>query len=194
MGENEERPVDEPAGAKIRALLASARDGDEHATAALFQLLYEDLRERARVAMKGQAPGHTLQPTAILNEAFLRLTGGAQDWKTREHFLISASLAMRHVLIDHARGKRRLKRNTQWVGQPLDEIAAQFEESAYDLEKLDMALKKLAEKEATMARAVELRFFGGASVEEAARILGMKLRTFERSWAVARAWLHAELR
>ena len=181
-------------GADAERLLEHVRAGDEDAAGALFELLYAELYRLAHRAMRHQSPEHTLQPTAIVNEAYLRLIGGSPDWQNREHFLLSASQAMRHVLVDHSRGKASLKRRPKGSREPLEGIVARFEESAFDLEALDLALLRLKEMDERMSRAVELRFFGGASVEETARILDMKVRTFERSWAAARAWLHGQLR
>lgn len=178
---------------RIQELLDRVRNGDRTASSELFRLLYPELKARAHSLMSGQANGHTLQATAILNEAFLRFCGHACDWKTREHFLLGVSLAMRHVLTDHARGKHRQKREGQRADLPLDELAIEFEESAYDLEKLSLALDEFREVEPDIARAVELRFFGGATMEEAARILNIPKRSLERSWKVARAWLFARM-
>ena len=159
-----------------------------------LEALYEDLRAQARRWMKGQRPSHTLQATALVNEAYLKLARGTGTcWEDRRHFLAAASSAMRQILIDHARAKKRLKRQAPGQREPLDEVLIQYDNNAFDLEALDSALEELARFNPEMARAVELRFFGAATVEETASILDMSRRTFERRWQAARAWLHARL-
>ena len=160
----------------------------------LVEALYAELRERAGHYMRGQPAGHTLQPTALVNEVYLKLsTSGDSTWNDRVHFLATASRAMRQVLVDHARCRAREKRTPPGTAVPLDQIVLGYEERAVDLMALDEALADLAGFDATMARAVELRFFGGLSQEETAGLLKIPQRSFERRWAAARAWLLARI-
>jgi RNA polymerase sigma factor (TIGR02999 family) len=178
----------------VEELLAAIEAGDENAGDELFRALYEDLHTRAAtmISAKGRTP--TLQTTALVHEAYLRLVRKPdRDWNDRATFLSYASMAMRHALLDHARARRRLKREHGTEPLALDAIVAAFEERAGDIEALDAALAKMREFNPEMSRAVELRFFGGASVAETARMLDMSKRTFERRWEAARAWLKAEL-
>lgn len=144
--------------------------------------------------MRGQPACHTLQATALVHEVLLKMWGETDPpWEDRARFLAAASKAMRHVLIDHARARARDKRQAPGERLPLDAITAAYEARAGDLIALDEALDRLGAFDPLMARAVELRFFGGLSVEDSARILDIPLRTLERRWAVVRAWLHAEV-
>lgn len=168
--------------------------GDEAARAQLFTLLYDELHARAKRLARQHGGHETVCATAIVNEVFVRIAGaGACSWKDRDHFLAAASRAMRHVLIDYARARGRLKRTPDGVQLGIEEIVGHYEERAVDLEALDRALTRMVEFNPEMARAVELRFFGGASVDETARLLGMPKRTLERRWEAARAWLRAEI-
>jgi RNA polymerase sigma factor (TIGR02999 family) len=135
-----------------------------------------------------------LQPTALVNEAYIKLSGSDPvEWNDRGHFIAMAARAMRSVLVDHARA-RAVRSQTQ-VGEPsaLDQIVVTYEDRAFDLLALDLALDRLADFDPRMARAVELRFFGGLSVDEVAKVMGVAKRTLEREWAAARAWLFQEL-
>jgi RNA polymerase sigma factor (TIGR02999 family) len=156
--------------------------------------LYAELHRLAEQCMLGQPPGHTLQTTALVHEAYLRLAPKAHlAWEDRARFLATAAKAMRHVLVDHARARSRRKRTPPGQELPLDRIVPAYEDRAHDLVALDEALERLAAFDAPMAQAVELRFFGGISFEECARVLGLPLRTFERRWAAVKAWLRAEV-
>lgn len=156
--------------------------------------LYDELHRRAIGYMRGQRGDHTLQPTALVNEAYMRLaSAGNRAAGDRKHFLATASQAMRHVLVDHARQRTRLKKNPPGERMPLDQITVSFEENAVDLLVLNDALDRLAERDPDMARAVELRFFGGLSMEETAEFLGIPKRTFDRRWQFVRTWVHAEV-
>lgn len=178
----------------VDQLLSAHERGDDHAAAELFQLLYDDLRARAAGLLRSHRKTPTLQATALVHEAYLRLLGGPdRDWSDRAKFLGFASMAMRHALVDHVRRRRRLKRDHGGEPLPLDGVVAEFEARAGDIEALDAALEKMRVFNPEMARAVELRFFGGANVDETARILGLSKRTFERRWEAARAWLKAGL-
>ena len=161
----------------------------------LFDALYHELHHQAQRCMERQPPGHTLQPTALVNETFLKLAGSATEgWKGRAHFMSVAAKAMRSVLVDHARSKDRLKRQGAAHRISLENVVLTYDERAVDLLLLDDALERLAAFDEHMARAVELRFFAGLNVEETAQIVGMSKRALERQWAATRAWLHREVR
>jgi RNA polymerase sigma factor (TIGR02999 family) len=160
----------------------------------LFRSLYAELRRQAELLMHGQRRDHTLQATALVHEVLLRVWDGKEPApEDRQRFLATAAKAMRHVLVDHARGRGRDKRTPPGSRLPLDQVSVAFEERAFDLLLLDEALERLDAADPTMARAVDLRFFGGLPAEEVARMLGMPLRTFERRWSVVRAWLATEI-
>lgn len=160
----------------------------------LFPRLYGELREIADRLLRREAPGHTLQPTALVHEAWFKLAGDqAPQPVDRAHFLALAARAMRQVLVDHARKRRALKR-----GGPLPDLTIADDRLGMvvpldDLIALDDALVRLAEHGERLCRVVELRFFAGLSEDEAAEVLGVTTRTVQRDWAKARAWLHAEL-
>jgi RNA polymerase sigma factor (TIGR02999 family) len=179
----------------ISRLIESVRNGDATAAAALTPLLYNELHRLAMHHMRNERPGHTLQATALVNEAYLKLIDNREaNWQNRAHFLAIASQAMRRVLIDHARSKRRVKRGGLQQKVSLEDVVIAAEEQSYDLVALDSALDRLAKVDARQSRIVELRFFGGLSVEQTAEVLGISPKTVKRDWAVARAWLHRELR
>ena len=179
----------------ISRLLESVRNGDAAAAAALTPMLYNELHRLAMHHMRNERPGHTLQATALVNEAYLKLMDNREaNWQNRAHFLAIASQAMRRVLIDHARSKRRVKRGGLQQKVSLEDVVIAAEEQSYDLVALDGALDRLAKVDARQSRIVELRFFGGLSVEQTAEVLGISAKTVKRDWAVARAWLHRELR
>ncbi|MDF1836875.1 MAG: ECF-type sigma factor [Planctomycetota bacterium] len=160
----------------------------------LFTELFTQLHTRARYSMGGDSAGHTLQPTALVSEAYLRLQKrGIDAWKDHDHFLLVASRAMRSVLVDHYRAKNTQKRGGHKADLDVELIAAPFEELAVDLHSLDLALTKLEASEPQMAKAVQLRFFAGTSMEEVARLLNIPLRTLERRMTIVRAWLHTEV-
>ncbi|MEM6673383.1 MAG: ECF-type sigma factor [Planctomycetota bacterium] len=179
---------------EITRLLRAADDGGDEARNELFAVLHEELRRCASAMMAGQSPGHTLQATALVNEVFVRLFGRARpSWNDRRHFLMAASQAMRHLLVDHARQKAASKRDGRRIPLEEDLVIEEFESRSMGIEALDVTLRKLAETNPKMAKAVELRFFGAASQEETAEILGLSLRSFQRQWAMTRAWLFQEL-
>lgn len=162
----------------------------------LLPLLYEELHELARLKMSGQRPDHTLQATALVNEAFLKIfRNGTSEvrLRDRDHLMALASRAMRSVLIDYARAKNCEKRLPVGECIPLEELTASYEEQAVDLIALDDALSRLALVDETMVRIVEMRFFGGLDTKDVARILGLSLRKVEREWRAARAWLKGEV-
>ncbi len=179
----------------ISRLIESVRNGDAAAAAALTPLLYNELHRLAMHHMRNERLGHTLQATALVNEAYLKLIDNREaNWQNRAHFLAIASQAMRRVLIDHARSKRRVKRGGLQQKVSLEDVVIAAEEQSYDLVALDAALDRLAKVDARQSRIVELRFFGGLSVEQTAEVLAISPKTVKRDWAVARAWLHRELR
>ena len=144
--------------------------------------------------MEGERGDHTLQPTALVHEAYLRLMGGARmEWEDRAHFLNVAARAMRRVLVDHARKRHAKKRGGRREREPLDDAVDVYAERGLDVLALDDALERLAGVDDQLARIVELRYFAGLSNPEAARVIGMPLRSLERGWFSARAWLRAEL-
>ena len=158
-------------------------------------LVYDELKRRARTYMRRERPDHTLQTTALVHEAYLRLVRQeAIHWQGRSHFFGIAAQLMRRVLIDHARGLLRKKRGGVAMVLPLDEALAFSPEHSQELVRLDEALDRLAKLDMRQSRIVELRFFGGLSVEETAEYLGISPKTVKRDWAVAKAWLHAQVR
>jgi RNA polymerase sigma-70 factor (ECF subfamily) len=168
--------------------------GDESALEKLTPLVYAELRRRARRLVIRERAGHSLQPTALIHEAYLRLVGSAPvDWRDRRHFYALAARLMRQILVDHARSRGRQKRGGAAMLVPFDETAIAFSERP-DLVRLDDALQALAETDMRKSRVVELRFFGGLSVEEAANVLEVSPQTVLRDWRLAKAWLQREMR
>lgn len=168
---------------------ADSPDADE-----LFPRLYGELREIADRLLRGEVTGHTLQPTALVHEAWFKLAGPkAPRPVDRTHFLALAARAMRQVLVDHARKRRALKRGGPTVDLSIADDRLGFSIPLDDLLSVDDALTRLATENARLARVVELRFFAGLSEDETARALDVTTRTVQRDWAKARAWLHAEL-
>lgn len=179
---------------QITALVADARLGDAGATAKLVPLLYAELRHIAAALMARERHAATLQPTALVHEAYLRLLGnGHVEWQSRAHFLGAAAQAMRRILIEHARKRLRLKRGGERDRVTLTDGQLQYDANPEQLLELERALLKLESRDREMARVVELRYFGGLTVEETAEVLGSSVRTVHRQWAGARAWLHREL-
>ncbi|MCC7293584.1 MAG: sigma-70 family RNA polymerase sigma factor [Phycisphaerales bacterium] len=160
----------------------------------LLSRVYEELRAQARAFLDGRCPGNTLQPTALVHEAYLRLVGN-QDikWEGRSHFVAVAAKAMRHVLADHARARRATKRGGEWGRVSLSGIGTDGREVTFDALDIHEALEKLAALNERHARIVELRFFGGLTEEEAAQVLGVSERTVRGDWRLCRAWLRQQL-
>jgi RNA polymerase sigma factor (TIGR02999 family) len=177
----------------IETLLARSRDGDQRAIEELFSVLYESLRVVARAAMRDQSAAHTLQPTALVNEAYVRLVRHKGGWRGRAQFLSAAAKAMRCVLVDHARRKRRRRRTPAGRRFHLDDVVVGYEDRAINVLQLDELLQRLEVEDQRAARIVELRFFGGVSLPDVARVLDQRLRTVERDWQWARVWLRAHL-
>ena len=180
--------------ADLQRILRSAQEGDPAAAAQLEALLYGELHELARREMAAERAGHTLQPTALVHEAYLRLAAGEQGaFADRESFFAAAATAIRRVLVDHARRRAREKRGGGRVRVPLEglEVAEPLEDE--ELLSLDEALAALAALDPAKARLVELRYFAGLSVEELGKALGVSASTVQREWRMARAWLRARL-
>ncbi len=160
----------------------------------LVPLVHEELRRIARKCMAGERTGHTLQATALVNEAFLRLDGVKEvNWQNRGHFLAMAARLMRRILVDHARARQYLKRGGGTVRVEFDETSVAALESAPQIVALDDALTALAERDERQSRIVELRFFGGLTVEETAAVLEISPETVMRDWKLAKAWLFGEV-
>ena len=178
----------------VTTLLRAIEGGDERARAELFAVLYDELHARAARLPKARSPHETFRTTAIVHETYVRMVRERDaGWNDRAHFLATAAKAMRHVLIDQVRARNRRNREPSCWAIALDEVVDVYEERAVDLQRLDAALTKLAGFDPQMAQAVEVRFFGGASVEETARLLGLSKRTLERRWESVRAWLKKEI-
>lgn len=179
---------------EVTQLLADWSNGDQLALDQLMRLVEGELRQMAHRYMARQNPGHTLQTTALINEAYLKLIGQPdKHFQNREHFFGVAASAMRHILVDYARSKQYSKRGGGAPVVSLDEALTVSEERATELVALDDALKELAKFDARKAQVVELRFFGGLSVEETAKVLGVSEITIMRDWSMAKSWLHREL-
>ena len=187
--------------ATVTLLLERIESGDEQASADLLPLLYDELRKLARSRMAREGGAHTLQPTALVHEAYVRLQGPKQKgWEGRGHFFAAAAEAMRRVLIDHARNKRRQKRggdqervtiDDHFVDRQAGVAVAGADDS--ELLALDDALRGLESRDEVMAAVVKLRFFAGLSIPETAGALGISPRTVNRHWTAARAWLRREM-
>jgi len=181
--------------ADITALLAEVTKGNYAAQEKLVPLVYDQLKELARRYMRRERTDHTLQTTALVHEAYLKLVHQqSPNWQGRAQFFGIAAQLMRRILIDHARHHLREKRGGAQVVLPLNEALAFSPEHSEDLLKLDEALDRLAKLDPRQSRIVELRFFGGLSVEETSKFLGVSPITVKRDWAVAKVWLYGELR
>lgn len=177
----------------VTALLRRVQDGDQAAADELYAALYDELRRRAGGLMGG-GMARTLQPTAVVHEAWMRLAGAAdRQFASRAHFLGVAAKAMRSVLVDHVRASRTIKRGSDAQRVPLDDAIALFETRVPDLVELDDLLARLAGIDATLARIVELRFFAGLSIEDTAQVLATSTASVERGWRSARAWLRVAI-
>jgi len=182
---------------RVTQLLNLASRGDRTATDDLFPMVYEELRSLAASYLAGERVGHTLQPTALVNEAYLRLVGhaGGEElaWDSRAHFFGAASRAIRRILTDHARGRGREKRGGARARVPLESVDLSSPEPGVDLVGLDESLTRLAALDAQKARVVECRFYGGLTEEQTARVLGVSPSTVTRDWRFARSWLRRDL-
>jgi RNA polymerase sigma factor (TIGR02999 family) len=181
--------------ADVTHLLDAAAAGDSTAAGQLLPLVYDELRKLAAQKMAREKAGQTLQPTALVHEAYVRLVGSdpGRRWDGRSHFFAAAAEAMRRILVENARRKASLKRGGELTRRDLDEIQLAAPGVDEDLLALDEALQKLAEKDPVKVELVKLRHFAGLTVEEAGRALGISVTTANRYWAYARAWLHQEI-
>ena len=178
----------------VTHLLEAVDQGDPNAAEELLPLVYAELRRLATVRMAREAPGQTLQPTALVHEAWLRLVGNPdQHWNSRNHFFIAAAEAMRRLLVERARQKRRLKRGGGQQRVPLEDLDLATHADSETLLLVEEAIARLEAKDPIKARLVELRFFTGLSLEEAAGVLGISHPTAKRYWSYARAWLFQEI-
>jgi RNA polymerase sigma factor (TIGR02999 family) len=178
----------------VTQILSKIESGDSKASEQLLPIVYEALRRLARKRMAQERPDHTLQPTALVHEAYLRLVDvdKIQHWNSRRHFFGAAAEAMRRIVVDHARQKQAIKRGGPVVREELNDslIAAEFTD---DMVEMDDALAKLAESDADTAELVKLHVFAGRTIAETAQLLGFSQRTAERRWSFARAWLISHL-
>ena len=178
----------------VTRILAAIEGGDARAADELLPLVYEQLRRIAQQRMAEERSGHTLQATALVHEAYLRLVGGQEvGWANRAHFYFAAAEAMRRILIEHARKRNRIKRGGDRRRAPVSVADLAAEEDFEEIVAVDDAIRRLEEEDAQAARVVRLRFFAGLSVDETARALDVSPRTVAREWAYARAWLHDAL-
>jgi RNA polymerase sigma factor (TIGR02999 family) len=183
-----------PPGQQVTQLLARWREGDRRALDELMPLVYDELRRLASHYMRGERSGHTLQTSALVNEASLRLAGHEEmQWQDRVHFFAVAAQTMRRVLVDHARRRGNRKRGGDALRVALDEALVVSDERAAEVIALDEALARLAEVAPRKSQLVELRFFGGLSIEEAAEVLGVSPGTVMRDWTFTKAWLRKEI-
>lgn len=179
----------------VTALLLNWQAGDPDALERLTPLVYRQLKRLAGGHLRGERPGHTLQPTALVHEAFLRLVDqGRVRWKSRAHFFAIASHLMRRILVDYARRRRADKRQAEALAISLDEAPDVAEPRDVDLVRLDDALEELAKLDERQSRIIELRFFGGLTIEETAEVLDISPATVKVDWKMAKAWLFGELK
>ena len=181
---------------EITQVLQAIEHGDSQAAGELLPLVYEELRKLAAARMANEAAGHTLQPTALVHEAWLRLAGNDANvqFANRAHFFAAAAEAMRRILIERARRKAAGKRGGDWQRVDLDKVEIAVEADDDTLLLVNEVLEKLAQEDANAAEMAKLRFFGGLTLEEAAQVLGVTKRTADRYWAFARVWLFDEMR
>jgi RNA polymerase sigma factor (TIGR02999 family) len=183
-----------PSSPRVSQLLSDWRNGDQQALGKLMPLVYDELRRIASGYMKRERAGHTLQTTAIVNEAYLRLVDQKTvQWQDRTHFFAVAASVMRHLLVDHARARGRVRRGAGAQRVSLDEAAIVSEQKGEDMLALDGALTKLAEIDPRKVKIVELRYFSGLSAKDTAHALGISEITVKREWLKAKAWLYREL-
>lgn len=186
--------MDEASPNEITEQLIAWSKGDDAALEQLIPAVYQELRRMADHYLRGEDSGHSLQPTTLVHEAYLRLIDQTKvEWQNRAHFFGVAAQMMRRILIDHAKAKHRVKRGGTAVKVMLDENVNFTQERASELLALDDALESLARMDERKSRIVELRYFGGLTVEETAEVLGISDKTVMRDWNLAKAWLYREL-
>ncbi len=190
-------PAERSSSRKVPKLLADLASGDETAVEDLFPLVYEELHGLANRYMKQEREDHTLQPTALIHEAYLRLVqpteGQSSNFENIEHFMATAAVIMRRILINHAKSRNTLKRGAGQTSWQLDDVASDFASRSIDLVALDEALNELEQLDSIQHRLVELRFFGGLSFEQCAKILSISERKVYYEWSHAKAWLKHRL-
>jgi len=178
----------------VTGLLHAWGGGNLAARDELVGVVHQELRRRAAARLRRDQPGHVLQPTALVHEAYLRLIDQRDtDWQNRAHFFALASEMMRRILVDHARRRKMGKRSGGWARVALDEAVAQRDPRDVDLLDLDAALRELASFDPRKSRVVELKFFGGLSLDDSAQAMGISRATVERDWQLARTWLYRRL-
>ena len=181
-------------GENITELLVGSGQGDKDALDKLMPVVYDELRRQAARYLRREQAGHTLQTTALIHEAYVRLVDQRNvQWQNRAHFFGIAAQMMRRILVDHARGKRRAKRGGSDVKVSLADATIPVKERDLDVVALDEALTRLAQIDEQQSRVVELRFFSGLTVEETAQVMGISPATVKRDWSMAKAWLHREI-
>jgi RNA polymerase sigma factor (TIGR02999 family) len=179
---------------EVTLLLKAMKSGDESAADRLLPLVYQELHRLAAAYMRNERPDHTLQPTALINEAYLRLAGDAADFQNHAHFFGVAANVMRHLLVDHARARNAGMRGGGLQRVELDEWAAVTKETSVEVLAIDEALKELEKIHPRQARIVELRYFSGLPMAEVAAVLNISPRSAERDWTAARVWLYERIR
>lgn len=183
-----------PASQNVTEMLRDWRNGDQEALGKLIPMVYDELRRQAAGYLRRERSGHTLQTTALIHEAYLRLINQQNiDWQNRAHFYAIAARLMRQILVDHARKRQATKRGGSGLKIPLEEAMVISSGRDVDLVALDEALTRLAALDPQQSRIVELRYFSGLSVEETAEALGVSSRTVRRDWNVAKAWLRQQI-
>jgi RNA polymerase sigma factor (TIGR02999 family) len=183
-----------PAAGDVTQLLAELQDGRSDAAPQLMPLVYDELHRLAGRQMRRERSDHTLQATALVHEAYLRLVNQPQrTWQNRAHFIAVAAQVMRRLLVDYARARRTSKRGSEPQRVPLEQEPLITEEQSEEVVSLDEALERLAQLDERQSRIVELRFFGGLTVDETAEVLCISSKTVKRDWTLARAWLHREV-
>ena len=185
----------EPSPSEATGILRLLVEGEPQAAADLFPLVYQQLRIIAAHHLRQERSDHTLQATALVHEAYLRLVRQEEStWQDRAHFLAVASRVMRHILVDYGRSRSRIKRGNNPVKVQLGDSNCATEDRLEAILALDQSLRRLEEIDPRQSRIVELRYFGGLSVEEVAEVVGVSAKTVKREWSVARAWLYGQLK
>ena len=178
----------------VTRILNAIEQGNADATQKLLPLVYEELRRLAAQKMSRETPGQTLQATALVHEAYIRLVGSdARSWANRAHFFAAAAEAMRRILIENARRKQRLKHGADRRRIDINDVDIAIEGPSIDLVALDEALSKLSEEDPESAELVKMRFFAGLTLDQVAAVLGISRRTVDRNWAYAKAWLYQQI-
>ncbi|HWC00426.1 MAG TPA: sigma-70 family RNA polymerase sigma factor [Bryobacteraceae bacterium] len=184
----------EPAQEDVTQLLLQVSQGNRAAVDQLLPLIYQELRRQAGAYLRRERVGHTLQPTALVHEAYLRLVDQTRvEWRNRAHFMGVAANLMRRILIDHARSHLAEKRGGEYAKISLDDMSIPIEGRSAELIAVDEALEALAKLDPAMSRLVELRYFGGLSIEETAAVMETSVATVNRQWRMAKAWLYGQL-